>query len=352
MKQQSDPFSDDGRKSPFDALGPDLILQAVEQLGFEATGELIQLNSYENRVFEVKTESDEAELHAPQSVIVKFYRPGRWSFDTISEEHRFLIELRNNDIPAICPFSLNRELPSSLDATTVLSIEGFLVAVFPKARARMPDEFLPGDLREIGKVLARLHNVGAQNEAHHRPILTSQTYGDTALERLESWVFPDLWPRYLDASEFILDELDRRLKGVSLTRIHGDCHRGNILKSDPSMAQKEAGVLPSFFFVDFDDFCMGPEVQDFFMLLSSRLTAEASAQNELDEILSGYKEFRKVPKGLNAIEALRGLRVIHYSGWIAARWSDPAFRPLLPDFNTYEWWLDETQRLEEIADSL
>lgn len=324
-------------QSPFDRLTPDFILQAVEIAGFRATGEVTQLNSYENRVFDVRIENpndDPSGAGAKLSVIAKFYRPGRWSLEAIRDEHGFLADLQSEGIPAIAPHTT----PSG---ETAFTHGGFITAVFPKTLGRMPQEFLAGELQQVGRLLARLHNVGAKRRAKARPTLDAETYGYSALDRLQYVVYPELWPRYRDAAETICEYLDDEIDPRERIRIHGDCHKGNLL-------QNSSG----FYFVDFDDCCNGPPVQDFFMLLSGASDIDAQAQEELEALLSGYDELRSVPDNLYLLEALRGLRIIHYAGWIAARWDDPFFPSLFPDFHGYNWWADECLRIEQIASGL
>ncbi len=338
-------------RSVFDELTPDFILGAVESSGFMPTGEITQLNSYENRVFDIKVEPHEligASAGARPGLIAKFYRPGRWSMDAIQDEHDFLTDLKAEGIPAVAPF-LTRNQNNGKDET-VFHYEGFPTALFPKTAGRMPQEFLNGELETVGRLLARIHNVGARRPARHRLTLDAETYGYHALDRLERIVYPEMWTRYRDACESILEFLDDELDPRENIRIHGDCHKGNLLQVDSvsPTGVKEGG----FFFVDFDDSCNGPPVQDFFMLLSGASDHDDQAKRELDSLLNGYEELRSVPDNLYLLEALRGLRILHYSGWIAARWADPFFPSLFPDFHSYNWWASECLRIEQIAAGL
>lgn len=322
-------------RSPFDALTPDFILGAVETAGFTPTGEIIQLNSYENRVFDIKVENLPENPQAIRpGVIAKFYRPGRWSPAAIRDEHEFLHDLRAEGIPAVAPYKTAR-------GETAFQHEGFNTAIFPKTLGRMPQEFLKGELQQVGRLLARLHNVGARRPATHRLHLDADTYGHNALARLERVVYPEMWSRYRDAAETICEYLEHELDPRDEIRIHGDCHKGNLLQN-----------AEGFFFVDFDDCCNGPPVQDFFMLLSGAADIDGQAQDELEELLEGYDELRSVPDNLYLLEALRGLRILHYAGWIAARWDDPFFPSLFPGFHSYNWWADECLRIEQIAAGL
>jgi Ser/Thr protein kinase RdoA (MazF antagonist) len=347
-----EPNTDQGQmsRSVFDDLNPDVILSACEELGFLPTGEITQLNSYENRVFDIKVEADDRidETAGPRpAIIAKFYRPGRWSHDAIRDEHLFLSDLRSEGIAAVAPFQIPSHLKSLRSNEVEFSFEhdGFITAVFPKKLGRMPQEFVGDELKQVGRLLARIHNVGARRKAIHRPTLNAETYGYKALDRLQDVVYPELWNRYRDAAESICEFLDDELDPRDEIRIHGDCHKGNLIQYD---IRGEKG----FNFVDFDDCCNGTPVQDFFMLLSGASDLDEQAKSELDDLLTGYDELRSVPDNLYLLEALRGLRILHYAGWIAARWDDPFFPSLFPDFHSYNWWADECLRIEQIASGL
>lgn len=307
--------------SSFFALDPEAVLHATEKAGFYPTGEFSQLNSYENRVFDIRLEDP-----AQPRVIAKFYRPGRWDLATILEEHSFLQELQAEGIPAVAPLILK-------NGKTVREENGLYVTFFPKVLGRMPDELFKEDLLQVGRMLARIHNVGAQKKFQHRPLL-----GDTpwtpweSLDLLSRWVAPEVWHRYEAAAVEVIEKLETLLEPQNYIRIHGDCHRGNLL------ADK------SFFFVDFDDSMMGPEVQDFWMLLQGTEPEEQAA------ILQGYEELRDFPhEQWELVPWLRALRVISYSAWIARRWDDPSFPLLFPQFTSYTFWAEETEALEAIA---
>ena len=319
--------------SDFDRLEPQLILHAVEAAGFRPTGEYSQLNSYENRVFDLRLES--ASLAEATRVIAKFYRPQRWSRAAIHDEHSFLQDLAREAIPAVAPLQL-------ANGATTLEMDGFLMAIFPRVLGRSPQEFVPGELQQVGRTLARIHNVGSRHLAQHRPTLNAETYGWKVLERLEKWVYPELWRRYQETATVICQYLDAHLPDCAYLRIHGDCHKGNLLHSSGG----------EFFFVDFDDFCNGPVVQDFWMLLSGSL-GEDEAAAEQDQICEGYAELRALPEDdWHLFEPLRGLRIISYAGWIAQRWSDKSFQRLFPDYESYNYWLEELRQLENIAREL
>jgi Ser/Thr protein kinase RdoA (MazF antagonist) len=314
-------------KSSFYNLDPEKVLQAAENEGFLTTGEFSQLNSYENRVFDIRLEQSFENHH---NIIAKFYRPNRWSKESIQEEHQFLLDLQQENIPAVAPITLK-------SSQTLSEQYGMYVAFFPKVRGRMPQEFIGDELQQVGRLMAQVHNVGARRPAPHRPVLDTTYYGGwPTLEFLQSWIAPEIKNRYNDAAEVILNKLDQILNHKEFIRIHGDCHKGNLLHNGKQ-----------FFLVDFDDFCTGPVIQDFWMLLSGE---GEEGQREREEIITGYEELREFPyHQWSWVPWLRGLRIISYAGWIAKRWEDPSFPRLFPEFNTYRYWAEEVEALEKIA---
>jgi Ser/Thr protein kinase RdoA (MazF antagonist) len=331
----------------FFELTPDRVLDAVEASGFRCTGRCMALNSFENRVYDVELERDRTDAGALESGeqglfspnhqhhlssdrrIVKFYRPGRWSREQILEEHEFLNDLRAAEIPAIAPLPF--EDGSTLHATS----SGIWYAVFPKVGGRAPDEFNDDQLLRIGRLLARVHNVGASSEARHRIRLSPQTYGLANLEYLlKHWVPVEFRARYESVVSKIVELSAPWFAQADVQRVHGDCHPGNLLQN-----------AEGFFFIDFDDMVVAPPAQDLWLLVPGR-DCESLAQR--DVLLEGYQEMRAFDRPtLRLIEPLRALRFVHYTAWIARRWGDPAFPAAFPEFNSHAYWHDETLDLEE-----
>jgi len=122
--------------------------------------------------------------------------------------------------------------------------------------------------------------------------------------------------------------------------ICGDCHVGNILWTEGD-ATHPGGPH----FVDFDDSRMGPAVQDIWMLLSGD---RIEMQQQLADVIAGYEDFAEFDRReLYLVEALRTLRLIHYSAWIARRWHDPAFPAAFPWFDKPRYWEDRILELRE-----
>ncbi|MCG8569891.1 MAG: serine/threonine protein kinase [Spirochaetes bacterium] len=306
----------------FYRLTPEVILKAVDEAGFLTTGACWQLNSLENRVYDLRLENN-------NHVIAKFYRPGRWTLEQIQAEHIFLLDLQEQEIPVRAPLKLN-------NGQTIAKTEDIFYALWPRIGGRCVDEFSEEQLRMMGRLLARIHNIGKTQTADSRIKLTAQNLGLNPLNYLlENEMIPaHLQSRYRDAAFFICDYFSDKSLDVPYQRIHGDCHIGNLIYGSQG-----------FFLIDFDDFYIGPAVQDIWMLINS---GGAEGKNQLSCILEGYRTFSEFEESwLNLIEPLRALRFIHYAGWIARRWQDPAFANTFSYFGTEEYWLKETIDLEE-----
>lgn len=308
----------------FSDLGPDTVLDALDSLGLHGDGRLLALNSYENRVYQVGMEQG-------PPVIVKFYRPQRWSDAEILEEHRFVEALHEFEVPVVAPLRIHE--------ATLHHHSGYRLAVFPRQGGRAPELEAPGTLARIGRLMARIHTVGAAEPFVVRPALNAETFGDAPRQwLLEHQVIPaELRDSWSAISAQALDGVRRcqqQAGEVRQIRLHGDCHAGNLLWTD-------AGPH----FVDFDDSRTGPAIQDLWMLLSGE---RKDMVRQLSDLLAGYEEFREFdPRELFLIEALRTLRLLHYSAWLAMRWEDPAFPAAFPWFASVRYWQDRILELRE-----
>lgn len=306
----------------FYSLTPDTVIKAVEDNGFITSGHYMVLNSYENRVYDLRLEEG-------GHIIVKFYRPGRWTKQQILEEHSFLSELNESEIPVCAP------LPFP-GGGTLRETEGIYFAVWPRTGGRIPEELSDDELVNLGRLIARIHNNGSAKPAEFRLSLSAESYALAPLEfLLENRFLPlHIQERYITAVQEIAEIYSKLSADIPVHRIHGDCHPGNLLKG-----------AKGFFFLDFDDFLTGPAVQDIWMLIQSR-DEEGLRQREL--LISGYREFRDFEYSwFQLIEPLRAMRYIHYSAWIAKRWLDPAFPGIFPHFGTDRYWEEETSDLED-----
>jgi Ser/Thr protein kinase RdoA (MazF antagonist) len=308
----------------FSTLPPDRVLNAVESVGFRSDGRLLALNSYENRVYQIGLEEG-----AP--LIAKFYRPKRWTDEAILEDHSFVQELVDHEIPVVPAMLLNGK--------TLHTFEGFRFSVFPKHGGRAPELEGRSTLEWMGRFLGRIHAIGSLKPYQERPTLDIKSFGEKPRDYLLSHEFipADLDTAYRSAVDLALDGVRycfTRAGEVASLRLHGDCHVGNVLWTDQG---------PHF--VDFDDSRMGPAVQDLWMLLSGD---RADMVRQLTDVLAGYEDFCDFnERELHLIEALRTLRLIHYAAWLAHRWDDPAFKQAFPWFNTQRYWQDRILELRE-----
>jgi Ser/Thr protein kinase RdoA (MazF antagonist) len=309
---------------PFETLTPDFILGAIEQQGYITDGRLFALNSYENRVYQIGIEDAEP-------LVAKFYRPGRWTDAQIAEEHEFCFELAEHEIPVVAP--LRNENGDSL-----MSVDGFRFSLYPRRGGRTPDIDDLDNLLVLGRLLGRIHRLGASRPFKFRPAITVQTFGYDAVAVVAADFIPaDLRTPYDTLIGDLMRKIETRFAeagDVQPIRVHGDCHSGNILWRDDT---------PHF--VDFDDARMAPAVQDVWMLLSGDSERQRA---QLSEIIEGYKEFHDFDlRELHLIEPLRTLRLLHYNAWLAERWDDPAFPRTFTWFNEPRYWEQHILDLRE-----
>lgn len=314
--------------TPFSNLTPEHMLDALESLGLAPDGRLLALNSFENRVYQFGLDN------GPMR-IVKFYRPGRWSDEAILEEHTFSNELAEREIPVVPPLVIAGQ--------TLHHFEGMRFALFERVGGRAPELNDAATREWMGRFLGRIHAVGAISAFKHRPTLDITNFGEEPRDWLltHDFIPSDLLDAWRSTSAMALDGVRRcfeRAGDYATLRLHGDCHVGNVLWN-------EYADPPGPQFVDFDDSRTGPAVQDLWMLLSGS-REEMSIQ--LADVLAGYEDFHDFsPRELHLLEALRTLRLIHYSAWIARRWDDPAFPSAFSWFGTQIYWQDRILELRE-----
>lgn len=324
------PHGADALAGRFNALSPEVVLDAVRLPGWAPTGRSIILNSYENRVYQLEL----ARGDATRMVVGKFYRPGRWSLDAINDEHDFLFDLDTKEIPVVLPIAFDA------DETTVSELTGDAAGIryslFPRVGGRAPEEFTDTELEVVGRLLARIHDVGELHVADHRPVLDPESYGSANLEfLLDHDVLPEAArDGYAFTVEALIERITPLFDDVPTHRIHGDCHPGNLIRGRDGLV-----------FLDFDDMLEGPAVQDVWMLVPSY---DANGVRDRARLLDAYREFRDFdPAWLRLVEPLRALRMIHYATWIARRYDDPIFRRTFSHFGTVQYWQGETLDLRE-----
>ena len=314
---------------PYDQLTPDLVIDAVESVGSLSDARLLALNSYENRVYQVGIEED-------VPLIAKFYRPQRWSEAQILEEHHFSLELQEADISVVAPLVDDH-------GNTLHCFQGFQFALFPRRGGYPPELDNLDNLLILGRTVGRIHAVGRAASFSERQQITV----DRMLTRnreflLEGFIPRELIPAYESLTLDLLQTVESIYSDVQsqdLIRVHGDCHVGNILWRDDTAH-----------FVDLDDCCTAPAIQDLWMFLNGE---RHDRQLQLSELIEGYSEFCDFdPRQIRWIETLRTMRLIHYAAWLARRWEDPAFPRSFTWFNTERYWADHILELREQMSAL
>jgi len=306
------------------SLQPEHIIEALESLSLRCDGRFLALNSYENRVYRLGIEGG-----AP--VVAKFYRPGRWSNDAILEEHSFAKELSDAELPVVAP--------SEINGRTLHHSGPFRFAVFACHGGRSPDLDNFELLRQLGRLVARIHLIGSTSDFAHRPSVDIESYGIASIDFLheQNFIPYELHAAYESIATHVVAAVENcyaRTGSVQQLRLHADFHPGNVLVSGERLH-----------IVDLDDTRRGPAVQDLWMFLSGDQNEQAP---QLQALLSGYTEFRAFDaRELHLIEALRSLRIMHYAAWIARRWEDPAFKLAFPWFDSHRYWEDHVLALRE-----
>ena len=321
-KNMDQPFGAHPLAGKFNDLTPENVLDAVEAEGRRCTGRFIILNSYENRVYQL-------ELDDETMVVGKFYRPGRWSKEAILAEHQFLKELEAVEIPVATPIDLG-------GGETIGTVDGIYYSLFPRKGGRNPEELGDEQVQMLGRLVGRIHNIGAMAPAPERINLNPTSYGHANLNfLLENDLIPEAArDNFKLTVESLLMRIEPMFNGIKNIRIHGDCHFGNVLWTPDG---------PTF--LDFDDMANGPAVQDIWMLVPGY---DEHARLQREVLIEAYESFREFDRAeLRLIEPLRALRYIHYASWIARRWEDPIFKRTFEHFGTVQYWQKETLDLRE-----
>ncbi|MFC1480078.1 serine/threonine protein kinase [Candidatus Omnitrophota bacterium] len=300
-----------------------IIALAEKELGTRLTGLCRSYNSYINRVFELGAEDG-------TGIVIKFYRPGRWSKEALQDEHDFLLELAEAEIPVIAPLFLK-------DSKTIGGSGEIMFTIFSKKSGRNHDEFSEEQWLELGRLLARIHNVGGKHLPKERITLTpgraTRDHIDFVLNR--GLVPEELSSQFTDVTEELLGLIDPLFRDKPLIRIHGDCHSANIIYRPDE----------SFYIIDFDDMAIGTPIHDVWMLLPGYLK---DSKHELNLFIEGYETFRDFNRSdLQLIEPLRAMRYIHFIAWCAHQVADGGFSNLVPGWGTNEYWQTEINDLSK-----
>jgi Ser/Thr protein kinase RdoA (MazF antagonist) len=307
----------------FHQLSPELVLNGASLFGQRLTGKLLPLNSLENRVYEVELAApwDFGPGFSSQHLILKFYRPGRWTKEQILEEHQFLLELSQFEIPVVAPIEV-QQLSLHQDPETQL-----LFALFPKVQGRLKDELIKDEIDQVGRLIGRIHNIGSQQLFKHRSRLHPDSLIGASLMELKN-IAPVDYPSfqfYLSLLEPTQQLINPYFQQLEFQRLHGDFHRGNIVwTSYGPMA------------VDFDDCINGPIEQDLWLLFPGQ---DEDSLKDKERFLSAYSEMTKKSRIKNHLtELFRTMRMIHFNAWIGKRWEDHSFQRMFPQFTTPHYW--------------
>lgn len=310
----------------FSTLQPDLIIDALQQLGLDVSSGLLALNSYENRVYQFS--AYRADAVRPDKFVVKFYRPQRWSAPQLQEEHDFAFELAAADIPVVAPLQIGGQ--------SLLQYGGYHFAVFPSRGGRTLEIDNDDQLAMLGRFLGRMHQVGKAKAFTQRPAFSIESHLLQSREVLQSLAFiPDyIRPAFGTALNQVIELAAKQYQPAQQIRLHGDCHAGNLFYVDEGP-----------FFVDLDDCRSGPAIQDIWMMLSGDRLQQRDTLELMLEEYEQYCEFD--PTELKLIEPLRAMRMVHYMAWLARRWQDPAFPMNFPWFATDKYWEQQCIALKE-----
>lgn len=308
----------------FHHIHPDDVITLVEKVLDRQFSNLYRpLNSYINRVVELEDREG-------AGVIVKFYRPGRWKKEAIADEHCFLNDLKEQEIPVITPLLL-------ADGTTIGRWRDVLFALFPKCGGRSVDEFNDDQLEQLGRLVGRAHAVGAIREASNRLIMTPllSTAGQIEYLRKNKLVPAELQQSFYDLTVELLELIGPLFSNVKYQRIHGDLHVANIIHRPGE----------SFYLIDFDDMVMGPPVQDIWMLLTDY---SEESRMELEVFLEGYETFHQFDRRtFRLIEPLRAMRYIHYLAWCGHQVVEDGSTQVIPHFGSFSFWQTEIGELRD-----
>jgi Ser/Thr protein kinase RdoA (MazF antagonist) len=310
----------------FSTLQPDLIIDALQQLGLDVSSGLSALNSYENRVYQFS--AYRGEVLKPEKFVVKFYRPQRWSAEQLQEEHDFAFELAAAEIPVVAPVKVNGQ--------SLLQYGGYYFALFPSRGGRTLEIDNDEQLAMLGRFLGRLHQVGKIKPFSQRPAFSVESHLLQSREVLSTLPFIPSYmrPAFDTALDQVIALCVKQYKPTNLIRLHGDCHAGNLFYVDQGP-----------FFVDLDDCRSGPAIQDIWMMLSGDRLQQRDTLELMLEEYEQYCEFD--PAELKLIEPLRAMRMVHYMAWLARRWQDPAFPMNFPWFATDKYWEQQCLALKE-----
>jgi len=320
-----------GGGSPYDLLTPQAMLEAIESAyGLSLDGTFYQFPSYVNRVYGVRADTG-------SEYVVKFYRPGRWSTESIAEEHEFVLDCADAEVPVVAPIADDDGCTLQLVdvATESGALQEFAFSLYEKRGGRGFDAERDEDWFRLGSLAGRVHAVGRERDAPGRLLCTpgDSTARFVAELRDSGVVHPEIAAELFAVLGSGIDAISPLFDGVALQRIHGDFHRGNVLE------RGDEGLL----LIDFDDTMMGPPIQDLWLLLPDHAW---DSRRELTHVVDGYTRFCDFDhRSLRLIEPLRFMRMVYYLAWSALQRDDRRFRESNPDWGGRAYWIRELEDL-------
>ena len=324
-------------KSEFSALTPDNVHSAVEDAsGLYLTGLITPFPSYINRVYEIETDDGER-------LVAKFYRPNRWNEAALREEHEFLFDCAEKDIPVVCPLKL-------LNGDTLGLSNGYFFTLFPKKSGRLFELNSEDDYLRAGSLIGRIHAAGNIRNSNHRIVLDPSESTRKDIDEILNgkYIHGSFKTDFKNITDSILDLIIPMFTEIKIQRIHGDCHVGNILCRPAQDGNDHLMVI------DFDDMAMGPAVHDLWLLLPGSFT---ESHQEFNLLVEGYEQFFPFEySSSRLIEPLRAMRIIYFLAWCARQYDDFQFRDNFPHWGSEQFWENEIRdlknQLEEIRESL
>lgn len=311
----------------WESLTQDSIIDSVQNVtGAALSGLLLKRNSYINRVFELE------EKRSKNRLIVKFYRPNRWTKEMIIEEHSFvkeLFELENHVIP-----------PLQYNGNTLFENNGILFAVFPKKGGRALDEFDKEGWINVGRLIGKMHLAASKDKDSKRIVWKPDIATKKQVVMINDLkVLPEEFAQsFNNCANAFIEQSSPAFDKTELFKLHGDIHRGNFIHRPGE----------GTFIVDFDDMCIGAPVQDMWMLLPDSVE---NCGNEIEWFISGYETFTAFDRrSLELIPYLRAMRMLHFASWCAIQKDDPGFEVNFPEWGTKKYWGQLIRDVNEIIE--
>lgn len=309
--------------SSFDDLTPDKIIECAEDsLSRRFTGYIHPLPSYINRVYELESNDGDR-------FVIKFYRPDRWNLDALLDEHDFIQDCAEDEIPVVTPLILDGD-------GTIASEGEIYYAIFPKKSGRLIEIKSDEEWIRLGAIVGRMHKTGQKYDAKHRITLhPTKTTRDDVDFLIDQDLIPEPYKsEFIRLTDRLIEIITPLFNNVPLHRIHGDCHAGNILE------RGEEGLM----LIDFDDMVTGPAINDLWLLLPGY---HRDCLKEMELLLEGYSQFSHMnPEHLRLIEPLRAMRMIYFTSWCGSQIDDYKFRHNFPDWGSTGFWDKELNDLE------